>query len=348
MTDNRIDFTAIFLKLWNKKFLFLKTWIIVFIVSCLWIFPQPRYYNCSVSLAPESSDGNSGGGLASLAANFGLSLGSMASSDAIHPQLYPDIFESTDFIVDLFDIRITTSDHSISTDYYTYITEYKKENPYKLPFKWVKEKIFNKDEEGTPSYKDGKRFNPFMLNKKTNAVKKYVSEKVTCSYSKASNVITINVEDQDPLVCALLADSVMKHLQDFIVTYRTKKAKNDYDYYQNLTFKAKAEYDSARIAYSSFVDRHSNLHLSSHQTKQLALESEMNIKQQMYNVMSARMEESRAKIQENTPVFTTLKCATVPILPAGPKRSIFCLAMLVVSTLVLSGYILRKEIMEWF
>ena len=74
----------------------------------------------------------------------------------------------------------------------------------------------------------------------------------------------------------------------------------------------------------------------------------MTVKQQLYNIMTTRMEEAQAKIQENTPAFTTLKCATVPVKPAGPKRLMFLIAMLFLSTIAATGWILRKEIAEWF
>ena len=350
-TDNRLDFTAFLTKIWKSKFLFVKVWIVVFVLACLWIFPQPRYYTCSVSITPESSDSKGGGGLTSLAASFGLNLGNISSSDAIYPQLYPDIFESTDFIVDLFDIQITTQDRTLTTDYYTYISDYQKENPYVVPFKWMRKKIKSllpKKEEYAIPTENGKRFNHFQLNKKADECKEYIMDAIKCTYSKTTDVVTITVKDQDPLVCALLADSTMAHLQEFIIAYRTKKAKIDYDYYKVITKESKAEYDSARIAYSSYVDKHYNARLSTHQTRQAALESEMNIKQQMYGVMATRMEQARAKIQESTPAFTTLKCATVPLLPAGPKRLMFVLGMLVLATFITSCYVLREEIREWF
>lgn len=348
--DNRLDFTATFTKIWKNKYLFVKVWGIVFVLACLWIFPQPRYYTCSVSLAPESTDGKSGGGLTSLAASFGLNIGSMSSSDAIYPQLYPDIFESTDFVVDFFDIKVTSIDGEINTDYYTYITQHQKENPYAIPLIWVKDNIkglFGGEKPIDIPGKDGKRFDPFRLNIIADQAKEFIQGAIKCTYSKTTDVVTIEVRDQDPLICAALADSIMVHLQKFIVNYRTKKARNDYEYYKELSHKAKIEYDNARIEYSTYVDKHNNIHLSSHQTKQMALESEMNVKMQLYNVMTARMEEARAKVQENTPVFTTLKCATVPVRPAGPKRLLFVIGMLVLATVVTSCYVLRKDIKEW-
>ena len=56
-----IDITLVLKKMWNKKKLFFIVWIVVFALSVLWIMPQPRYYSCSVSLAPETGGDNMGG-----------------------------------------------------------------------------------------------------------------------------------------------------------------------------------------------------------------------------------------------------------------------------------------------
>jgi hypothetical protein len=53
---------------------------------------------------------------------------------------------------------------------------------------------------------------------------------------------------------------------------------------------------------------------------------------------------ARAKVQERTPVFTTLQGASVPELPAGPKRIIFVLGMLVIAMITTTFWVLRHDI----
>jgi hypothetical protein len=55
------------------------------------------------------------------------------------------------------------------------------------------------------------------------------------------------------------------------------------------------------------------------------------------------MEAAKAKIQERTPSFTTLKSASVPIKPAGPKRMLFVLGMVLLATFITSLYVARDE-----
>ena len=248
-----IDLRVVMKKIWEKKKLFLIVWIITFALSCLWIFPQPRYYTAEVSVAPESSSHEGAGGLASLASSFGVNIGD-GSTDAIYPQLYPELFGSTEFLVGLMDIQVKTIDNEVKTDYFTYLKDYQKKNFLLIPFEALKDfiiSLFPKEEEQEITTKDGKRFNPFHLSKTTSDVIGKAGKNISCTYSRTTNVVTIAVKDQDPLVCALLADSIKQHLQVFITDYRTKKSRLDYEYYKKLTAEAKAEYEKARQRYGS-------------------------------------------------------------------------------------------------
>lgn len=144
MEENKkdvIDFRKVF-KCWKeRKRLFIKALSIAFILSCIWIFPQPRYYTTTITLAPESEMLSSGGGLSSLASSFGFNIGNMTSSDAIYPTLYPDLMGSSNFIVDLFNIKVVNEDGDIKTDYYTYLTKEQKVSIWAMPIIWLKRQM---------------------------------------------------------------------------------------------------------------------------------------------------------------------------------------------------------------
>ena len=210
-----IDITLVLKKMWNKKKLFFIVWIVVFALSVLWIMPQPRYYSCSVSLAPETG-GDNMGGINSIASSFGLNLG-IQGNDAIHPLLYPELMESPDFLVELFPVQIKTINDSIHCDYETYLRKYQKKNWLKAPFISAIKSVTNlfKTEETEIVKTKGKKINAFNLSKKDYDLMETIGEKITCAIDQKTEVITITVQDQDRLVCALMADSVRQHLEDF-------------------------------------------------------------------------------------------------------------------------------------
>ena len=149
-------------------------------------------------------------------------------------------------------------------------------------------------------------------------------------------------------MCALLADSIKQHLQDFVTEYRTKKSRIDLEYYEKLTAEAKAMYDKSRLKYAAFSDASTNVSLRSVELKMQDMENDMQAKYNIYTAMSTRLEAAAAKVQESTPAFTELKNATVPIKPAGPKRMIFVAVMLFLATCGTIIHLYRKELKEWF
>ena len=54
-------------------------------------------------------------------------------------------------------------------------------------------------------------------------------------------------------------------------------------------------------------------------------------------------EDTKAKVQEETPAFTTLQSATVPVKKTGPKRARICMIFVFLAFLATSVWILYKE-----
>ena len=341
-----IDLTKVAKTLWQKRRTFYKIWAWTFVLSCIWILPQPRYYTCEVKLAPEMNGDQGMGGLSGLASSFGIDFGGANGQDAIYPELYPELFENPEFIVGLYGIHVNTKDGDISTDYFSYMKQHQKSNLLTWPFRYVKGYI-NKlltEEDKTPRASGAGGVNPFMMNRKDYDLMLSIMGHINCTVDKKNYVISINIKDQDPLVCATMADSVKKHLQDFITQYRTSKASEDVIHYQHMRDSAEIEYNDAMERYSRFCDTHRDIILQSYQSSRDKLESELNLKQNSLSTMETQLQSSKFKLQEKTPAFTTLKSAIVPVKPAGPKRMLFVIGMLIMVTIVGGVWMTRKEI----
>lgn len=334
-----IDINSILQRIRRKKKLFAITLGISFVLSSLIILCVPRYYVCSVKLAPETSN-SSMGGLSSLASSFGINMSNIATEDAIIPEFYPDVMESVDYLTEMFFVEVTTKDGSLTTSYYDYILRYQKFPWWILTVEYIK-KIFKK-EDAALSLKESK-INPFMLTKHQTNVAKVIKGKVQGKIDKKTDVLTITVEDQDPLVCATIADSAMAKLQNFIIKYRTNKAKIDLEQAQNLCNQAKDKYLKAQQKYAAFCDANEDVVLQSVKSKADELENEMQLQYNNYQITVQQIQLARAKLQERTPAFTQLQSATVPIKPAGPKRMIFVLVVMVLTFVGTYIYVLKDN-----
>ena len=355
--QNKINIRDAFRYLMKRKWTYLSILAGVAVLSAVIIVMVPRTYKSEVSLAPEEANSATGGTLGALASSFGLDLGSMQSADAIYPLLYPDLFESTDFIVSLFDIQVQTIDGQVKTDYYDYLLNHQQFAPWQPAMKWVKRLFKQKsktrsvtavseDEADVKRYANGDVINPFMLTEQQNMLVLIVQDNIKCSVDKKTDVITISITDQDPLISATMADSVSSRLQEFITAYRTSKSRADYDYYLQLTQDAKIQYEEAVMVYSEYCDAHKDVILQSFISERDALENDMQTKYNTYIALNTQLQSAKAKVQERTPVFTVLQSATVPIKPYGPKRMIFVALMMILTCAVFFGIAVYKQLRD--
>ena len=331
------DFGKIFQDLLKHKTLFYKVLPAAFVIAAIYTLAQPNYYTCTVKLAPELGTGaKSTSGLASLASSFGVNLGSaQGGTDAILPTLYPDLMNSVDFKTSLFPVKVTRKEDGKSFTYYDYLDKEQKHSWWESALKALVS-LFKKEEES-------QKLDPFELTLRQTDIVKDIDKNVVCTVDKKTMVITINVTDQDPLICATMADSVKTRLQTFITDYRTSKARVDLEYNEKLSREAKARYDQARDNYVSYSDTHRDVSSQSAQTKQADLENEMQMQQKIYQQVVAQRQQAEMKVQEVTPAFTTLQSATVPVRKAGPKRAQICLIFVFLAFLGTTVWVLYKE-----
>lgn len=346
--ESFIDFGKIFEDILKHKKLYYKVLPITFVIAAFLLLSLPNYYKCEVKLSPEMSGGGSKSGLASLASSFGVNLkGALGSStEALFPTLYPDLMNSVDFKASLFEIPVTIegdkeegeSDRTMS--YYDYLKDEQAKPWWSVAIggtlRWLKSLILEEKPQ-----KEG--IDPFRLTDEQTNIIKAIDGKVVCDVDQKTMVISIEVTDQNALICATMADSVKTRLQKFITDYRTSKARVDLEYNKKLYSETKIKYEEARNRYAVYADSHRSVTSQAGQTKLADLQTEMQMQQQIYQQVAAQLQQAEMKVQEETPAFTTLQSATVPVKKAGPARAKWCLVWLFLAFLATTAWILHKE-----
>lgn len=345
--ESSIDFGKIFQDLLKHKKLFFKVLTITLLVVGLITTSIPNYYDCTVKLSPEMNS-SSQSSLANLASSFGFDLGKVGGgmgTEALFPTLYPELMNSTDFKTSLFPVPVTIEgdkdegepDRTMS--YYDYLEKEQKKPWWSAAIgesiKWLVNLFKEKQ--------DSVGLNPFRLTKKQAEIVKDLDKKIVCDVDKKTMVITINVTDQDPVICATMADTVKNRLQNFITDYRTSKARVDLEYNQKLFKEAKERYEKARQKYAEFMDANHDIILHTVRQKQTDLENDMQLQYNAYSTVASNLIAAEAKVQQATPAFTTLQSATVPVKKTGPKRSLICIVFLFIALCCNTIWVLYKE-----
>ena len=328
-TNHEIDIVAIVKKVIKDKWSLLVFFIIFAVLGVAVALMTPRTYSTDVVVAPELSSGSMPEGLSDIASMVGVDLnnGNKSSVDAIYPQIYPDVISSNDFIVQLFNIPVTTEGAKNSKTYFDHITKDAKKGFWDYPKTWmgnIVKKITGKKD--TTNLADASTvIDPVHLSKVQSDIRDAIRSQVTCVVDKKTNVITITAKDFDRFVSAEVADTVQKRLRNYIIEYRTKKFKQDVAYAQSLVDTAEAKYVKTRNAYTAFAEANTDVTQESFVTKRDEMENNMQMRYTNYTQALQQLQVAQAKLREHTPVFTVIQEASVPFKPSGTPRSLIVL-----------------------
>ena len=340
--NSSIDFNQLFAALKKHTGLYKKVLPVAFVVGCIIMLSIPNKYICEVKLAPELSTSRSVSSLSAMAAQFGLKIGAgaMGNTEALYPMIYPELIEGTDFKISLFDVPVHKKDSTRMMSYYDYLLNEQKEPWWSAAINGSLKALFSiiSSEED-----DKKPLDPFRLTKKQAKIIKLLDKKIVCDVDKKTLIISIFVADQDPYIAACMADTVKQRLQDFITDYRTKKSRIDLEYIHKLYGEAKARYEKSRRLYAEYADANQDVIYQSARIKLTDLENDMQLQYNAYNTLAQQLQAAEAKVQEETPSFTTLQNATVPVKKSGPARTKAVLIFLFLAFLGTSAWILHKE-----
>lgn len=287
----------------------------------------PKQYTVTVSLSPEMNGDKASGGLASLASSFLGGGATSSSNDALNLTLAPNIVSSTPFVLDLFDTRVQTLDGEQDTTLVAYLDEQK--SPWfsyiiKAPSMAIGaiKSLFTEEADTTAT------LNPFQLTEEEAAKVKGLRRSILAEVDKKTAMTTITVTLQDPKVTAIVADSVVGKLQQYIIDYRIKKAKEDCAYLEELYHERQQEYYDAQSKYAHYFDTNRNIAFQSVRAEQERLQNDMNLAYQVYSQVAQQLQVARAKIQEEKPVFAVVEPATVPLEPSGISRKVIFLGII--------------------
>lgn len=297
----------------------------------------PKKYTVEITLSPEMGNSKSNGGLASMAASFlgaGVSM-SGDVSDALNASLSPDIVSSTPFLLELLSMNVPVDgEESEKIDLGAYLDT--QSSPWwsyiiglpGMAISGVRSLFSDKDESvGLRNSQSGTLELTKEEDKKITSLKK----DITAVMDKKTAITNVSVTLQDPKVAAVVADSVVHKLQEYIIGYRTFKAKEDCAYLERLFKERQEEYYAAQKKYADYVDTHDNLILQSVRAEQERLQNDMSLAYQVYSQVANQLQVARAKVQEEKPVFAVVEPAVVPQQPSGTSRKMYVIIFVFLS-----------------
>ena len=338
-SEQEVDLVDLIRKLLNKKWFIFKACCIGGVIGLMLAFSIPKEYETTVILAPgPGSDFGNKSNMGQLeTAITGVNSQTQDMKD-LSPDVYPDIVQSTPFLVGLFDVPVKDCKEQLDVSLYTYMNEHQRKAWWiyviKAPFKLLGS-LFSKQDLRVETEKSG----IMVLSKEQADILKDLGKRIDVSVSRTTGVITLSLTMQSPEISAFMADTVISYMQRYIISYRTEKARRDLDFAATLYQEAKDNYYEAQQTWARYVDKNRGIASVSYATTQERLLNEMNLAFGLYSQMAQQLQKAKIKEQDMKPVYAVVQPAVVPLNPS-PNKILILIVFVFLALVGACGWVL--------
>jgi len=349
-----IDLIELFRKLWVQRWFIVIACCIGGVIGILIANSIPKVYTTTVILVPETNARNTGN-VNALAALAGVNIQQSASDMPVN--LYPNIVKSTPFLLGLLDLQVVDRKQKIDTTIYSYLKDHQR-RPW---WNSVRSFVFGFPYKVLSLFRSNSNNGLIVESKRTSIPPKIISltgeqrgvlgalkNSMNVTVEK-SGVITLTATLQSAEISARLVDTLASYLQDYIINFRTEKARQDLASTQKLYDECQQNYFQAQQVYADYKDRHQNTVSEVFRTTEQRLQNDMNLTYTIYNQIAQQLQMAKIKVQDLTPVCKIIQPAVVPSGPSAPKKSTILMGFVVFSFICVCAWILLgKEFMHLF
>jgi hypothetical protein len=250
--------------------------------------------------------------LSSVAGLTDLDFSEADGMDAIRPDLYPNVLQSTPFILYLLDQSVTTTTgirQTVGSFLSTGTSGWSLRKLLSFFRLETKPQSLTKGPSGT-----------LQLSTQQQDLAEEITERVNARLDARSGLITITAQMPDAYVAASVTQLAMTYLTTYVTNYRTEKARQDLAFYTNRVNEVRKRYQKAQFSVFHYNDNHKNLVMLSTTMDRQRMEAELTIAQTVYTELSRQLEQAKLKVQERTPIFKVLEPPAVPLKRTSPKR----------------------------
>lgn len=322
--------------IWHQRSDVLKIAFLFAVIGVIAALVSPVEFTSEVQVLPELQARSAMnlkrfGALAELA---GINLEGVSNTEAVRPDLYPDVLKSTPFMLHLLGQPV----HTVDQQRYATLTAF-----LAARSSWL-DRLLNKEPVAVP--KAGSDRQTLHLTREQELLIKDTKERILSDLDKQSGVIIIKVKMPDAEVAAQVGQIAIDYLTRYVIHYRTEKTREDLKFLSERFREARKRYDRAMVNLSAYKDQHRYMVTQLGTIEERRLQAEFDLAQGLYSNITQQYEQTRIKIQEETPILKVLEPAQVPTKRSEPRRTIMVILYTFIGGFVGIGLTLVRNI-DW-
>ena len=316
--SDEIDLIELFKTAWNGKKQIIKISFVFILAGVAAALLSPVVYTSSTTFINSQTESLPTSGLSGVASLVGINLSGISSGNEIPATMYPQIGESVEFKRRLLDENI---DKDGVLKLKNFLIDYHDLAP----------EDFTTDN------------NKFYVSEGDHNLFKILEDVISISVNQKDGFVTILANMPESEYAANTCINARDILQKTVINSRIKSAKQKLEYSEKQLASKRIEFEEIQNKLAYFNDSNLNLVTSSVINERDKLEAEFQIINAVMIELSKQVEQRKLQVSEDTPVFSIVKEASMPVKRSSPQRTQMVLIFAFVGLVSSVSYTLVKS-----
>lgn len=340
MKGESIDFAALIRSVFEFKRTILIAGAVGLFLGVLIAFTTPKEYLSTSFVLLESESGSSQmGQFGALAGLAGINMAQFQNGQmALTPEIFPDVIQSRDFLGEIAKegfMFVTRDNQTITLEDYYYeerpsnvvkrILNYILSIPGTIS-SWFEAPVPMPDIIANGRKTDTEKPNYLNLTAKEMYVIGELKKRI--EIEQKNNMIRLNVMMPEPLIAAQVNSLVLENLIAYVTQYKLSKQKVSLEFIEERVAETEKRFSEAQMKLAAFRDANQGIVSQRLRTREEQLQFEFNIAFNVYNSLSQEYEQASIQLKKETPIFTMLERAAIPLGPAKPNKPLILILSL--------------------
>ncbi|OOG71192.1 Wzz/FepE/Etk N-terminal domain-containing protein [Algoriphagus sp. A40] len=292
-------------------------------------FTTPREYQSSSYVLLESEgEGSSLGQMGALAGLAGINVSQLQSGQmALTSEVFPEVIHSRDFLLEIskekFKFESKNSQIQSLEEYYY---EEKPSNIVKKALNFILSipaivvGWFASPDPMPANLATSENGQVDYLNLTSQEFFIVGELKKRILIEQKGKLIRLNVSMPEPLIAAQVNSLVLERLIAYVTEYKVGRQRRNIEFIEERVLETEKKFDEAQMRLASFRDANQGLISQRARTREEQLEFEFNIAYNVYNTIKQELEQSAIQLKKETPIFTVLEKAAIPLGSSKPNK----------------------------
>ncbi len=325
--ETQIDLVNVAKTIWTgkRKIIFFVVGFAIFGIVLAFLTPK-EFSSKTIWVNQSESTFTGNSSFEGIAAMVGFDMQSMDGTNELTPVDYPDFIESLSFQYDLMHTPLKWAEFEDSMSLFTYYSEYYRPGPLKTVWSFtfgLPGRFLNMGKREVPAQGRDDRTveqSPRRLSETEVWVRYILLDKVELTLNDGNNIVTLEVKTPDPVASAELARAAERLLKEKVTELIIDKAKKSLAFTKRLYEDKKTDFKEAQDKLAQYRDRNLNLGSERARKEEEILLSEYQIAFSVYSEMASELETAKIRVEEDTPMFSVVEEATIPLIESKPKK----------------------------